>query len=345
MKKISLLLLLVCTSIYSQKTELTPVEFYVNYQDLPSVYVPVALRTFNVKVKTAGSIEGFKNTKQLADYIKLYGWKRATDSATVNVEVNLLDFQKKNEEIEKKTVEEKNRDGILERAFEMFTIVTNYTGNGNAKITYFKLENSKKTAIDEELNFSKTIPYKSVENHDLPYLQAQNKKNETAYYNKRLGEYVESSLNQVKNKLNDKFGFTAINLNEQLLILVSKEEGETYKTTIDQVAKKLSEMKADAPINNVASELEPSIKYLESLKEKYSGSSKTNKTIRYSVHYNLAKIYLYLDQPEKTIVEGEALIKNGFKKEDGESLVETGKKLLNKFNTLNVRSTHNEINK
>lgn len=345
MKNLFFLFLLFSGIGYSQKMELTPVEFYVNYQDLPSVFVPVELRTFSVKVKTAGSIESFKNAKLLADFIKVYGWKRVADSGTVNVEVQLLDFRKKNDEIEKNSVEEKNRYGVPERVLEMFTIVTNYATNGNAKIVYYAA-GSKVPVVNEVLNFSKTIPCKSVENHDLPYLQDYNKKNETPLFNKRLSDYVESSLNQVKNKLNDKFGFAAINLNEQLLVLVSKEEGDAYKTVIDQVVKKLSEMKADVAITNLESDLEPSIKYLESLKEKYSGSSKANKTIRYSAYYNLAKIYLYLDQPDKTIVEGEALIKNGFKKEDGETLVEMGKKLQNKFNTLNAKSTHNPtINK
>lgn len=340
MKKALFLFLIFSGVSYSQKMELTPVEFYVNYQDLPTVFVPVELRTFNVKVKTGGSIEGFKASKILADYVKLDGWKRVSDSAAVNVDIELLDFQKKNDEVQKKTISKKNRFETVYDAYEVYTIVSNYSGVGNAQIKYYSA-NSTVPTLKETLNFSKTIPYSSVENRDLVYLQNENKNNEKANYSNRLAEYVQNSLNQVKNKLNEKFGIAAINLNEQLYILVSKEEGDVYKTVIDQTVKKLSEMKPNVPITNLETDLDPSIKYLESLKEKYSGSSKAHKTIRYSAYYNLAKIYLYLDQPEKTITEGEALIKNGFKKEDGEKLVEMGKKLQSKFNLLNIKSTHN----
>lgn len=344
MKKAFFLFVLFCSISYSQKTELVPVEFYVNYQDLPALFVPVELRTYNVKVKTGGTIEGFKANKTLVDYVKLDGWKRVSDSGTVNVEIELLDFQKKADDIQKKGVTKKKKFETVDTAYEVFTIVSNYSAVGNAKILYYSA-NSKTPLLNEKLSFSKIFSYNSVENRDLKYLQSENELNEKANFNNRLSEYVQNSLNQVKNKLNDKFGFAAINLNEQLLILVSKEEGETYKTVIDQTVKKLSEMKPDVPITNLQTDLEPSIKYLESLKEKYSGSSKTHKTIRYSAYYNLAKIYLYLDQPEKTIIEGEALLKNGFKKEDGENLVEMGKKLQSKFNTLGVNSTHNPLTK
>lgn len=344
MRKVFFLFVLFSSVSYAQKIELVPVEFYVNYQDLPSIFVPVELRTYNVKVKTGGTIQDFKATKTLADYVKLDGWKRVSDSAAVNVDIELLDFQKKNDDVQKKSVTKKNRFETVDTAYEVFTIVSNYSGIGNAQIKYYSA-NSTVPAIKETISFSKTIPYSSVENRDLAYLQNENRINEKANFSNRLSEYVQNSLNQVKNKLNEKFGIAAINLNEELLILVSKEEGDAYKTAIDQTVKKLSEMKPDVAITNLESDLEPSIKYLESLKGKYSGSSKTHKTIRYSAYYNLAKIYLYLDQPEKTIVEGEALIKNGFKKEDGEKLVEMGKKLQSKFNLLNIKSTHNPSTK
>jgi hypothetical protein len=63
--------------------------------------------------------------------------------------------------------------------------------------------------------------------------------------------------------------------------------------------------------------------------------------MRYSAYYNLAVIYLMLDEPEKAIAESEKLIANDYDKSDGKGLIERANKLIASFKAAKTNSTHN----
>lgn len=120
-----------------------------------------------------------------------------------------------------------------------------------------------------------------------------------------------------------------------------EEEGAIQREAIEAVKIQFLKMKADQPIDKLTADLQPLIEYFESLKTKYTEDNKGSRKIRYSAYYNLGKIYLYLDQPEKTIKEGEGLIANDYDKGDGKDLISSAKKLIDKFNATQLRTRHN----
>jgi hypothetical protein len=67
------------------------------------------------------------------------------------------------------------------------------------------------------------------------------------------------------------------------------------------------------------------------LKTKYTEDSKTARKMRYSAYYNLAVIYLLLDEPEKTIVEAEKLILNDYDKGRWKELINRANRLIEDF--------------
>ena len=100
-------------------------------------------------------------------------------------------------------------------------------------------------------------------------------------------------------------------------------------------------MKADEPIVDLKSNMQPLIEYFDSLKTKYTEDSKPARKMRYSAYYNLAVIYLLLDEPEKTIVEAEKLILNDYDKADGKELINRANKLIEDFKIAKTTSRHN----
>lgn len=374
MKKITLLCFSLFTlASFAQKVDLDRFYFHVSYQDLPKTIVPLEQRTYATTIITDGPISvQFPSAKVLNNQLNIYGWKKVTENASVNVDLNLVDFYEEGTTVETRKVEEKDKDGKVLRSYPMYTLVTTYRGKGYAVVTapvtakapvaaapveaapkptnrFLKSTNQEAPASNAgaasntmKFNFSDQYSYKSAENVSQSFLERENAKNRSVNLQNRLREYVENAIKSANTQLNYNFGFTPISFQEQLWIMDSKEEeGAIQKEAIEAVKVQFAGMKADQPIDKLTQDLQPLIEYFESLKTKYTEDNKGSKKIRYSAYYNLGKIYLYLDQPEKTIKEGEGLIANDYDKGDGKDLISSAKKLIDKFNAAQIRTRHN----
>ena len=87
--------------------------------------------------------------------------------------------------------------------------------------------------------------------------------------------------------------------------------------------------------------MQPLIEYFDSLKVKYKDDNKPCRKMRYSAYYNLAVIYLMLDQPEKTIIEAQKLIANDYDKSDGKGLITQANRLIESFKISKLNTRHN----
>ncbi|MEN2398304.1 hypothetical protein GKZ90_0000815 [Flavobacterium sp. MC2016-06] len=376
MKKITLICILLCSSLsFAQKVDLDRFYFNVSYQDLPKTIVPLEQRTYATNIITDGPISTrFPSAKVLNNQLNIYGWKKVNENASLTVDLNLADFYEEGTKFETRTVEEKDKDGKVTRSYIMYTLVTTYRGKGYAVVSAPAVAKPVTTAVVEapaapakpanrflkstnqeaapaaageasnqlKFNFSDSYSYKSSENVSQSYLEKESAKNRAVNFDLRLREYVDNAIKSANFQLNYNFGFTPISFQEQLWIMDSKEEeGTIQKEAIEAVKLQFAGMKADQPIDKLTQDLQPLIEYFESLKTKYTEDNKGSRKIRYSAYYNLGKIYLYLDQPEKTIKEGEGLIANDYDKGDGKDLISSAKKLIDKFNAAQIRTRHN----
>lgn len=372
MKKITLLCLSLCSYLsIAQKVDLDRYYFNVSYQELPKTIIPLEQRTYSTNIITDGPISNlFPSAKVLNSQLNVYGWKKVTDNASLTVDLNLADFYEEGTTVESRKVEDKDKDGKVIKSYYMYTLVTTYRGKGYAIVNapavakptaaapaeapakpanrFLKSTNQEAPANDApsgntlKLNFSDQYVYKSQENASQSFLERENAKNRAVNFDLRLREYVDKAINSANYQLNYNYGFKPISFQEQLWIMDSKEEeGAIQKEAIEAVKTQFAGMKADQPIDKLTADLQPLIEYFESLKTKYKEDNKGSKKIRYSAYYNLGKIYLYLDQPEKTIKEGEGLIANDYDKGDGKDLISSAKKLIEKFDAAQLRTRHN----
>ena len=84
--------------------------------------------------------------------------------------------------------------------------------------------------------------------------------------------------------------------------------------------------------------MQPVIDYFENAKKQYVTSSKEDRKMRYASFYDLAKIYLYFDEPEKAMTEADALAMNDFDERDGRALRQEALVLQNKLRKNNANS-------
>lgn len=372
MKKITLLCFVLCSTVsFAQKVDLDRFYFDVSFQDLPNEVVPFEQRTYSTTIITDGPIsEQFESAKILNNDLSISGWKKTDENPTVTVVLNLADFYEAGKKVDTKTIEEKDKDGKVINSYPVYSIVTTYRGKANGSQTstlqpkeiaaavsvvdtpkstnrFLKTTNQEapkeaNTSNRTTFDFSSDIVFSTDFGRSLADLEKAEKQNRITNFNVRLRQFVTDCIAKTNRRLNNQYGFVPISYKEQLWIMDSKEEeGAIQKEAIEAVKLQFAGMKADQPIDKLTADLQPLIEYFESLKTKYTEDNKGSKKIRYSAYYNLGKIYLFLDQPEKAIKEGEGLIANDYDKKDGKNIIEEGTKLVERFNKIQLRTRHN----
>ena len=375
-KKLIFLLFLVSVTISAQKVDLDRFYFDVSYQQLPKEAVSFEKRTYALDVKLGGKIQTFTNRVTLNDNVKIYGWKKTDENPTVKMELNIEDFVERQATPEIRVEETRDRQGKVTSRREYHYILATYSGRGYAKIvgprsvdlivakqaeeaktkqaaaasTNRFLKNavvkkdSSATGIGGgfKWNYDQEISVKSTEFDDPKAAMKDFYLNKGAFHDRTLREYVATVNNNFSNGINDLYGYKAISTNQNLWILDAKnDEGATQIEAIQAVRALFKTMKADQPIEDLKSNMQPLIEYFDSLKTKYIDDSKPARKMRYSAYYNLAVIYLLIDEPEKAIVEAEKLILNDYDKADGKELINRANKLIDDFKIANTRSRHN----
>ena len=86
-------------------------------------------------------------------------------------------------------------------------------------------------------------------------------------------------------------------------------------------------MAYDKPTDELRSELEPAIKYFTEMPDRFPGTDKKERKMKYSAYFNLATIYYYLDDPEQAIKWADKLIANDYDKKDGTKIKEEAQKI------------------
>lgn len=376
MKKIIIFLLFLSFfSSNAQKVDLDRFYFGVNYQILPKEYVPFEKRTFSSKVKLGSALYSYVNPETANEKVYITGWKKVESNGTVDIELNLEDFVERSASTQTRTEDERrDKDGRVTSPRKVYYfVVATYATRGYAKVKgpvtpvpvsdkQIEAEKAKQAAVSTNrflknavvkkdstvsnegfnVNFNGELKYTSKESLDpsLPFKEFN--MNRTAIKDQTLRDFANNSLSTFGNNIDRVYGFKSKNDNEILWILDAKsDEGKTQIEAIQAVKALFATMKADEPIDELRSNMQPLIEYFDSLKAKYTEDNKPSRKMRYSAYYNLAVIYLMLDQPEKTIEESEKLIANDYDKSDGKALIERANNLIASFKTSKLNTTHN----
>lgn len=365
-----------CVNVKAQKVDLDRFYFNVKYQNLPQEPVPFEKRTFSSKVKLGGVFQTYVNPTDVNSKLYIYGWKRVEENATVDVLINLEDFVEKSATQKTRIDEKKDKDGRVTFRKEYYYVVSTYTTRGFAKIkgpitpippTEKEIEEAKakeaavstnrflKNAIVKKdttkavtdgfrINFDGEVEYVSKEYEDPSEPLKEFYVNKTAIRDRKLREFTVNASNRVISDLGSTYGFTNASSDEILWILDAKnDEGKTQMEAIQAVKALFATTQPALPIDDLKSNMQPLIEYLESLKTKYADDSKPSRKMRYSAYYNLATIYLMMDEPEKAIVESEKLIANDYDKADGKLIIERANKLIASFKRAKTNTRHNPV--
>jgi hypothetical protein len=373
-KKITpILIALISISSFAQKSpkvDLDRFYFDVKFQNLPTENISFDNRTYATRVNLVPSVyDYYPDVNVIKNRLYIKGWKNTTTSPTVSVDFNITEFSQKSTNIVNRLVEEKDKDGKVTKSYYMYTAVVQFYGNGIAvtngpkstiQIEPKKVEEAPKeanrflqnkiakteevasTGSQNRINLAANLEYRSGESTNYKEIENYYNINKNEIFNQKLREYIERSIQNTNYGVNRIYGFEPVSNNEKVWIMDAKDdEGAAQKEAMAAVKVYFSEIQADKPIDDAIKNLQPLVEYFESLKTKYPDDNKGSRKIRYSAYYNLAKIYLYTDQPEKAIKEGEGLIANDYDKSDGKDIIRDAEFLINIFAKTGFKTRHN----
>jgi len=338
-----LALTLFISVVYSQRVDLDRFNFSVSYRDFPDNPLPETYKTYNVRLEASPSLGLGFGAANLANNIVIEGLKKVDGTGHITILLMLDDIVFEKPETIETVQTSKDKEGH-EIKKTLFSTKIDYSFAARMSVYDYK----GNTIVDNQVLFDRN----NKRSYQTP--EANSAENASAYFTNKIAEIRSNIVNQLSlnitaqstNWLNRQYFYPVRRAGDILWILNNKRH-KSYKDqqkAWNQFKEAIAQVNADEPLDNVKTKLQPVIDYFENAKKQYVTSSKEDRKMRYASYYNLAKIYLYLDEPEKAMTEADALAMNGFDEKDGRALRQEAVFLQNKLQKNNAAGRHFAIN-
>ena len=326
MKKLLLLVaFMLCANSFSQSADLDREYFNVSYVKLPST--PILendKRTYSINLRGV-SIEGFS---------------RVNYPGILDVNYNFNGTTVRNVKVDKIKHEKKDKDGKVTSTWYTYKAKASFTSSAGITVINALTKESNERAFQESSDYTSDefSSYYKAERHYA--LNKYDIKSNHAAKHKSLIK------NSVRYYLNSKYGYVPYtNQNEFLWILGSKKHPEYAKhhEAYQKVKEIFAKMKYDEPTDEIAKEVEPIIAYFNDVVPRFEGNKRKLRKVRYASYYNIAKIYYYLDMPEKVKEYAQKIIDNDYDKSDGKGFLRNADELIETLKRNEMDSRHMKV--
>jgi hypothetical protein len=251
------------------------------------------------------------------NYISIAGFSRVSTDGTIEIDFMFNGTTVENFEVVEVKHEKKNKKGEVISTRYSYKLELDYRSTGAVRITNTLTGENYSDTYSHSSSYtkhsfktrSKAQRYYDNNRHSL----------ETKYRNDHIRDMEES----IQNYLNKTYGYPINSGKDNFWILSRKSHPEYYKhhEAFERARLAFIKMSYNKPVASLEKELQPVIQYFKEVIPRYQGSKKKMRKVRYASYYNLAKIYYYLDNIEKTKEYGQKLIDNGYDKKDGRAFI------------------------
>lgn len=321
MKKIifTLCAYLLCTGAISQRVDLDRFNFTASYRDFPDEPLPGTYKTFNVRIEATPSLGLGYTTSNLENMIEVEGLKKVSGTGHVTILAILDDIVIEKTETKERVEVKKDRQGVETRKSYFATEMTYsfsarasaYDYKGNTVLSNYILYERENRRVYKTSEFSNPVDAANNYNNKILEIKSGLAK-----------QLVNTAISNLNSALNTRYGYAIQRVNDIFWILNNKkhpEYGEQQKAW-NNFKNAIVLMSPDESLEKIKEKLKPVIAYFDKVKTIYSGSDKEARKLRYASYYNLAKIYLYLDDPAAAIREADGLAMNDYDESDGRTL-------------------------
>ncbi|MDP4292520.1 MAG: hypothetical protein Q8908_15685 [Bacteroidota bacterium] len=335
--------MLFISAVYAQRVDLDRFNFSVSYRDFPENPLPQAYKTYNVRLEASPSLGLGYSVLNLENNILVEGLRKVEGTGHVTFLLMMDDLVFDRPETIERINTSRDKQG---REIRTSFFATQLTYSFAARMSVYDYKGN--TIVSNKILFDRgnKMTFKTPESNSP--------QEASTYYNNKFndvrssiaGQLTATVVTQANQWLNNEYGFPARRVNDILWILNNKRHkayGDQQKAWND-FKNVVVLMNENEPLDKVKLKMQPVIDYFEKVKSQYISTDKEDRKMRYASYYNLAKIYLYLDEPEKAMVEADALAMNDFDERDGKMLHEAAVLLENKLRKNNADSRHFAVN-
>jgi hypothetical protein len=337
------ILLVMALAAMSQSVDLDRFYFTATYRELPRRGLDTSWRTYSVAVETGPLCKLVVKEDYLNQLVNIEGWRKLNRNAHILVRTKLEDvIVEKSQVVEREEIlkdKQGKQIGVKKHyamqliyTYAAQTTVTDYTGrvvdefpisDRSVKRTYTSQEYDSKGEV--EMYFS----YNAI--------------NITSELMRNIAT---STFEGLSARLTSNYGYTQRTVNDFMWILDSRKhpEYDDHRKAFELVKQAMFTMTADQPVDKVREMLQPAIDYFEKVKKRYTSKNKKERKLRYASYYNLAKIYIYLDDPEAAMREATGLVMNDFDARDGRALETAANDLKWLLQQNKVQTRHFPVN-
>jgi hypothetical protein len=333
---ITLLLLLSAKSAFSQSTDLDPQSFNLSYVSLPQkAVVDKKNRTYTVTT-TADNVYNAKATQDFfEENFSIDAFKRQDSNGYLQININLWVPLILSPEISKVENVIKDSKGKVQSVDVSFKTIIKCRDLGSFEVVCASDPSfNKKYSLDNSF---------TDEGLFASYADAVKYGNEAVISIKN--DYFSRVKSSMDERMNRDYGYVVQQTTDYLWILDSKKhpESDNNLNALKNVKAVFNKMRYDEDVAALKIELEPTIKYFESVEKTYAEDERKHKKLRYGAYYNLATIYYYLDMPVESDIWCDKLIANGYDISDGRGMKFRNESLKELFTINQVQTRHMDV--
>ena len=337
-------ILILCTSLlfastFSQRVDLDRFNFTASFRDFPDEPLPNEYKTYNIRIEASPSLGLGYSVSNLENMISIEGLKKVTGTGHITIIAMLDDIVIEKTEAKERVQVTKDKNNV-EISKSFFSTEMTYSFSARATVYDYK----GNTVVSNYILFDRENKrtYKTPEFSNP--VDAANNFNNTALETKAnlAKQLVNGAVSNLNSYLNANYGYAIQKVNDIFWVLNNKkhpEYGEQQKAW-NNFKNAIVLMNPDESLDKVKEKLKPVIAYYDKVKTVYTGTDKEARKLRYASYYNLAKIYLYLDDPTSAMREADALAMNDYDESDGRNLRAVAENLDEQLKKNNASTRH-----
>jgi hypothetical protein len=325
---------------FSQKVpDLDRFRFTAQFRTLPAYRLDSSYRTYNINLEGTRLMKGYLSEMEPERSVVLEGWKRLAKDGHITVDVKVEDLLPESVSVKERVEIIKDKNGRQTGTRTLYHQEVVYTFSSFADISDYKGAHIENVVLADR---GHKQTYNSPEFAIRHLAEGYFLLNTVSVTERLYKNCVTRAMRYLSDRLTQNYGYGETTVTDQMWIIDSKKHPEysAHRNTFLNMKDVLFSLSADKPLDGVREQLQPAIDYFESIKKKYTSTSKHDRKIRYASYYNLAVLYYYLDDPQAMLKEAAGLILNDFDAKDGKNLEASAIRLKNLFFQTKLNSRH-----
>jgi hypothetical protein len=322
------IMLVAVAHLTAQKVDIDKKSVVTNLIALPSKDVDTSFHTYSYKFTGSYNLTtwGMDIDAAQENYFKLAGYELEAQNGDLKLEATLPPIKFLDSNVQSRTEKTKDKSG-RETSKNYYKHVLSYESGFSWKIT----DKSGKELTNKMLSTQMTSIKKHEGTEYGTYKEASDSyNNNRAQVNRDIasGE-ITSFLSGMYQSMNAQFGYRTDKDKFNIWVIGSKShpEFEAFQTHYETVKAAFAGMATTGITAADLEALKPAIDYYISIPEKFKADEKADIKLRYASYFNLANIYLMLDNTDKVEEYANLIIKNDYDKDDGKDFLKDAEKL------------------